>query len=1290
MSNLYNSFTKKYSLSKTLKFELKPQGKTLENIYKNKIIEIDERKALDYKKAKKIIDKYHQYFIEKVLSSLHIPTNLLEEYSESYFKLKKNNDLETEKFFEIRKGNIYKFIHKHINSSSEFKNLFKKELIEKDLINYLNDCKSNNVSLFENFNEIKDIDEAKQIIENFQGWTSYFIGFNENRKNIYSKDEIPTSIIYRIVSDNLPKFLDNQKKYYDIKDKFPSSIDEQRILLDLDNEATFKINYITGECKEKTFTLDEIFSLENFNNYLNQSGITKFNTIIGGKFIDGEKTKRKGVNEYLNLYSQQTKDKTVKKYKMTVLFKQILSDVTSTSFVIDSLNDDRDVVNAISGFYSELENFKTIENKNIQETINDLFINLENEKFDLSKIYLKNDKLIKNISKQVFKDFSIIDKAILKQAIKQVSPKKIDNITATEQKKIDKISKDIKYIDLQTIKNALADFVINDKEYKFTDLLSYFLNISNQFNEIKKKTEELDTTLNKYNNVIKKDLLYSNAKLDVAKIKELLDLTNKLFNNLKLFNINDSKNVLDKDELFYLIFENSFIQLSNITKLYNKIRNYITKKPYNNDKFKLNFKNTTLAKGWDKNKESDNTSILFLKDDKYYLGIMDKKHNRIFNDQNISKNISNGYKKVVYKLLPGANKMLPKVFFSNKGLDFYNPSEDILRIRNHSTHTKSGTPQKGFEKLEFNLSDCRKMIDFYKNSIEKHSEWVNFEFNFSDTNEYTSIDQFYREVENQGYKLTFIDISEKYINSLINDGKLYLFQLYNKDFSKYSKGRPNLHTLYWKSLFSEENLKDVVYKLNGEAELFFRRKSIPKKITHPANEPIDNKNILTAKNQSIFDYDLIKDKRFTEDKFFFHCPITINFKANNITKFNEQINTLLQQKNDNVHILSIDRGERHLAYYTLLNRNGDIIKQDSFNIVENEKSKVDYHSKLNEIEKNRASSRESWQEINNIKEMKEGYLSHIIHKIAKMAIEYNAIIVFEDLNFGFKTGRFKIEKQVYQKLEKMLIEKLNLLVFKDNNINNAGGILNGYQLTEPFKTFKDMGKQTGIIYYVGARFTSKICPITGFVNRLYPKYESISKAKEFFNKFKSIKFNSEKGYFEFTFDYKDFGNKAIKGTWTVTSFGTRLINFINKEKNNNWDTVELSPTKLLQAIFSKNYIDYGHNECIKKEICNESDKLFFTKLINCLKYMLQMRNSKVGTDIDYLISPIADKNGNFFDSRKVLNNSLPKDADANGAYHIGLKGLMILDRIKNKPQDKKLDLLIKDVDYFDFVKNRNN
>ena len=52
-----------------------------------------------------------------------------------------------------------------------------------------------------------------------------------------------------------------------------------------------------------------------------------------------------------------------------------------------------------------------------------------------------------------------------------------------------------------------------------------------------------------------------------------------------------------------------------------------------------------------------------------------------------------------------------------------------------------------------------------------------------------------------------------------------------------------MHTLYFKMLFDERNLKDVVYQLNGGAEMFYRFPSLKTEETtvHKAGEAIRNK-----------------------------------------------------------------------------------------------------------------------------------------------------------------------------------------------------------------------------------------------------------------------------------------------------------------------------------------------------------------------------------------------------------------------------------------------------------------
>jgi CRISPR-associated protein Cpf1 len=764
----------------------------------------------------------------------------------------------------------------------------------------------------------------------------------------------------------------------------------------------------------------------------------------------------------------------------------------------------------------------------------------------------------------------------------------------------------------------------------------------------------------------------------VAKIKDLLDALKALQHFIKPLLGNGDES--GKDEKFYGEFTALWDELNKITSLYNMVRNYMTRKPYSEEKIKLNFQNSTLMDGWDYNKERDNTAVILRKDGLYYLGIMNKKYNKIFEPENV-KHDGECFEKMIYKLLPGANKMLPKVFFSKSRIDEFKPSKEIVENYKNDTHKKGE---------KFNIEDCHRLIDFFKSSIEKHSDWSKFNFKFSDTSKYADLSGFYREVEHQGYKVTFVNISKDYVNSLVDEGKLYLFQIYNKDFSPYSKGTPNMHTLYWKMLFDERNLDNVVYKLNGQAEIFYRKKSINyDRPTHPAHQPIANKNIQNRKKESLFKYDLIKNRRYTVDKFLFHVPITINFKGIDSENINDQVRRYLQKAKD-THVIGIDRGERNLLYLVVVDNKGNIVEQYSLNNIVNEYKgntySTDYHALLDANEKERELARESWQTIENIKELKEGYLSQVIHKITELMIKYHAIVVLEDLNMGFKRGRQKVEKQVYQKFEKQLIDKLNYVVDKHKAPEADGGLLHAYQLTSKFDSFQKLGKQSGFLFYIPAWNTSKIDPVTGFVNLFDTRYVNIEKAKAFFCKFDIIRYNQDKEWFEFGFDYKNFTSKADESRtkWTLCTFGTRVETFRNKEKNSQWDNRNVDLTKAFKELFSKYNIDLSSN--IKEAICIQTEKDFFESLLHLLKLTLQMRNSVTGTEIDYIISPVANGNGEFFDSR-TCSDKLPKDADANGAYNIARKGLMLIEQIKKSKDLKKLKFDISNKSWLQYVQN---
>lgn len=1244
--SLFEEFTNQYSLSKTLRFELIPQGKTKEFIEKKGLLEQDEDRAKKYKNVKKIIDEYHKEFIEKSLCGVTLKG--LQNYMDLYLKPDKDDKDKTA--FEKEKDLLRKQIANAFKNHEKFKTLFAKELIRQDLMTFARDADKENVKQFQDF-------------------TTYFTGFHQNRGNMYVADGKATSIAYRLINENLPKFIDNIKIFEKIKNDAP--------------ELVSKLNNVLNDMKEiiKGKTLEDIFSLDYFNETLTQKGIDLYNTVIGGRTAEEGKKKIKGLNEYINTdYNQKQTEKKKRQPKFKQLYKQILSDRVSLSFIAEAFNNDNEVLEAIEKFYSnELLNF-FIEGKsiNVLDAIKNAVGSFDY--YNISKIYFKSGISLTDVSQKVFGDWSSINRALENYYERTYPIKAREKSEKYEERKNKWIKQDF---DISLIQKAIDGYNNETVHAKNNGkvITGYFAGFCDEdgIDLIHKVNQNYAAVKDLLNTPYSENEQLGQNKPQVKLIKAFLDSIMDIMHFVKPLSLKDADK--EKDEIFYSLFTPLYDQLTQTILLYNKVRNYLTQKPYSTEKIKLNFENSTLLDGWDLNKESDNTAIILRRSNLYYLGIMDKKHNRIF--RHIPKGDTKGsfYEKMVYKLLPGANKMLPKVFFSQSRIQEFSPSAKLLENYKSETHKKGD---------DFNLNHCHMLIDFFKASINKHEDWKNFDFRFSPTSGYKDLSGFYREVEHQGYKISFQSIADSYIDNLVNEGKLYLFQIYNKDFSPYSKGKPNLHTLYWKMLFDEQNLKNVVYKLNGQAEVFYRKKSISEKnnVIHKANANLTNKNPDNPKTTSKFNYDIVKDKRYTLDKFQFHVPITMNFKANGIFNMNQKVNTFLKD-NPDVNIIGIDRGERHLLYYTLINQKGAILRQDTLNIIANEKQKVDYHTLLDKKEGDRATARKEWGVIETIKELKEGYLSQVIHKLTDLMIANNAIIVMEDLNFGFKRGRQKVEKQVYQKFEKMLIDKLNFLVDKNKKVNESGGLLNAYQLANKFESFQKMGKQNGFIFYVPAWNTSKIDPATGFVDFMKPAYENLKQAKEFFEKFDSIRFNSNKDYFEFSFDYKNFTEKAEGGRtkWIVCT--TNEDRFVwNRSLNNNRGGQEkYDVTQRLKSLFD-GQIEYKNGKDLKTQIACQESAEFFKTLMKCLSVTLALRHNngeKGNTEQDYILSPVADEKGRFFDSRKS-GDEMPQNADANGAYNIALKGLWCLQQIRETKDLKKVKLAISNKEWLQFIK----
>lgn len=1266
---MFNNFTNLYSLSKTLRFELKPVGNTQQMLEDNQVFQKDKNKQKAYKEIKPYFDRLHREFVDEALANANL-NNLNEYYKDfkAYKHDKKNKPLENK--IKARRETLRKEIVEFFDnkakdwSNQKYKHL---QLKNKDLgvlfeENVFQILKEKYGSEKETTFTVETTGEVVSIFDNWKGFVGYFDKFFATRKNLYVSKDDSTAIATRIVDQNFERFLDNLTVFNTIKDK----------LNILEVEEFFGLK------------AEDVFTVEFYNKCLLQNGIDLYNDFLGGKTLEnGEK--KKGMNEIINKYRQDNKGEKLPFLKK--LDKQILSEKETGFFVLEK-NEDALVV---------LKDFRfNAENKlKVLQTLIQKFTAKENS-FNLEKVYISKEGLNTIVHK--WTNETNLFQASLYTTLKEsklVKPKG----------KNDEEYFFPEFISLSHIQSSLDRILTENKFWKDKYYIESgeegFLNrkepVWNGFMQILKfEFDQNFKNFDQKNALLKVELENENLNLQSIKvlIKEFADSALWTYQLGKYFAL-EKKRAWDETyevEDFYtdpeigykeVYYPNAYDQ---IVKPYNDLRNFLTKKPYSEEKWKLNFENPTLADGWDKNKESDNFAVILRKEGKYFLGLMKKGNNKIFDDRNREMfKVDNGiesYEKLVYKLFPDPSKMMPKVCFSKKGLDFFKPSSEIIDIYNNDEFKKGET---------FSLVSMQKLISFYIDCLSKYEGWKDYDFkDVKKPEEYTNnIGEFYADVAKAGYEIRFDRIAEEYINSKNQSGELFLFQIYNQDFSENSTGTKNLHTMYFQELFSQNNSdNNFPFKLNGQAELFYR----------PKTKDFKKKSIVTNKNK----IELSKGERayeknrYTDNKIFFHVPITLNRISKNVSRFNLEINNFLAN-NPGINIIGVDRGEKHLAYYSVINQKGNIIESGSLNSVKGGNNEIiDYHNKLEEKAKGREQARHDWQDVQGIKDLKKGYISQVVRKLADLAIEHNAIVVMEDLNMRFKQIRGGIEKSVYQQLEKALIEKFNFLVNKgEKNPEQAGHLLNAYQLTAPFESFQLMGKQTGIIFYTQASYTSKIDPVSGWRPNLYLKYTSAQKAKEDILKFKDIKFKNNR--FSFTYDLKDFVNSKEypqKTEWTLCSSVERFRwdKTLNNNKGGYMHFKNL--TEEYKKLFNEFGFDFEGD--IKEQINNleiNSNEKFFRNFIFFFNLICQIRNTqqdKEGNENDFILSPVEP----FFDSRKSkdFGGNLPKNGDDNGAYNIARKGMIILNKIsefkdKNGSTEKMKwdDLYISHVDWDNFA-----
>lgn len=1348
-TQLLSQFTNRYSLSKTLRFELRPIGKTLDNMREHlkwdkelQTFMLDQAIVDAYQVLKPVFDSLHEEFITKSLENDEAKNISFAEYFDNYKKILNETDKDEKRRLEktldeeekklrglfaaiykvqgenlknqvgddengkpILKGDSYKVlaeagILKYIKSIID--NFAKMNLKTHEEITYkvnpdkrLSDEEKNKLKENRFLVEKSDLEKALGTTAEkgvFEGFYTYLTGFNQNRENYYvTKEDKKTAVASRIVGENLPKFCDNALDFIKRKDEYEYSLQFLE-----DNDIT-----TYNKDGNKLYQIEaELFEIAYFNNCLSQKGIEDYNKKIGN------------ANFIINLLNQRQGEKNKKLLSFKNLYKQIGCG-EKREYIPNIKNDGElkkvldDVVNKGEKFFNAI--------LQVENGFKNLLLQLD----DFQGVYW-SDKALNTISSKYFASWDNL-KELLKDS--KIFRMEKDEIKIPQTFKLSDLfavldNEGTPFKEIFKDNNDAKQEIIKGSDKNSIKLLKMiFVDIEANQKVFKQQQDWIASP------GLRKDGFYKEDE-NTQKIKVFLDTI--LYSNqiLKYFKTRKIESKSPNTEIYGLldkIFDTENKGLSNPTYQYDLVRNYLTQKPTAEvNKLKLNFENSSLAVGWDENKIKNNYCII-VKDtsDNKYLAILTPQNKGFFNREIIDGK--------------GRNKTISKNPLYNIDGDFYEKMEYkqiatptgvggfVRKCANTAQQYGWICPKdclnnegKIIIKNDEAASNLVKIIDCYKDFFIKYEKdgfkYKDYNFVFKDSDKYQTLNDFFGEVEKQGYKLGFPEdarINKTILDKAVEEGKLYLFEIRNKDNNlkqiggEKKEGYKNLHTIYWNEVFRNKQDKP---KLNGKAEIFYRPA-----VRQLQNE-LDKKSDKKLWKKDKCGMEVLDHKRFAREKFVFHCNLILNYHQpdGKYIKLNQDINKALIANDNNICFIGIDRGEKHLAYYSVVNQKGEILEQDSLNIKLNKPIKAekwfedktkgendenrwekkivdcyDYNDLLDARASNRDKARKSWTTIGTIKELKEGYISQVVRMIVNLAIykdiekkefrEVPAYIVLENLNIGFKRGRQKIEKQVYQKLELALAKKLNFLVDKSAEDSDIGSVYNALQLTPANFTDIEKARQFGIMLYVRANYTSQTDPITGWRKTIYFKSSrNEDLKKEMCDRFGEIGFDGRDYYFVCNKD-----EKTIKD-WTLWS-GKEGIGLERFRWNN--QTQQIEQKHIIEALEKV----FGKQTKVTKNLQDKITENNVKDLKFAIDLIQQIRNTGIDKgDNDFLLSPVRNKDGNHFDSRK--SGAVVTNGDANGAYNIARKGIMSFERIKENPENPKLYIEDQEWDMYLFDK----
>ncbi len=484
------------------------------------------------------------------------------------------------------------------------------------------------------------------------------------------------------------------------------------------------------------------------------------------------------------------------------------------------------------------------------------------------------------------------------------------------------------------------------------------------------------------------------------------------------------------------------------------------------------------------------------------------------------------------------------------------------KIYKNGLYTKEAL-KKGTVSQKVYKKNLLTILTLYKDFIESYIHYSLYvdKIQYRPLEEYEDSSYFFADVDRYAHIRICMGANDEVIEEFVNEGLMYMFLITSRGFEYKSDDQVDLFMEALENPDSDvellisptSNLREktkearVTHKkgdplpnkkdINGyhipddiynEIKCFYNHKSTMAEMSDKARSYIKEGKVVVTKK----DEDLIKDKRYTEDAQQITFSVSKNVSCGKgLGK--PSASAIVNEMKKGMNILAITRSMNDLLYVVVATPDGQILESKSLNVI----NKLDHYQRLKEISDDRKESKRDWNYGKRVANQRKAYMSDAISIIVRMMIDYNAFIVCEKIDDDVKDRYSAFDNQLFKKFEGMLISRLSDLHFRNVPLGQPGSVTNPYQLCDNNgNEFQD-----GIVFFVPNAYTFGVDLSTGFAN-IFEFKNVITKVDKmnFLAKFDSITYNKKKERFVFSFDYKNFVTKKnVKNNtkWTVYAGG---------------------------------------------------------------------------------------------------------------------------------------------------------